>query len=254
LNRSFSLSETINGHTFNFSTSGSTTVTAAQLATAVLAQQMRSSQFAALRQAQLTSAFPGYGLPGAGYSYAMRGYAGGGYGGGGYAYPMSSYGGSGYGGGASQADGLGTVPGVQVAGYEGNRPARADDAVNRLLSAGGLTDEEGRLLWPVGLRALPGDRASQLRDQVAALFTRQQEEAANGAVTDSLPRDVASAVDALRKQLIRDKDERFSLTYQAYEDAESYLNRLKQASKQLAEASKAAARELQTGKSGGYTK
>jgi plastocyanin len=249
LNRSLSLTGTINGQPINFSTSGSTTVTAAQLATAVLAQQIRSSQMAALQQAQLTSAFPGYGFPRASNSYAMPGY--GSYMMPGYGYGMQGYGAGSYGGGASQADGMGTAPGMRVGGYEGNRPAQENDAVNRLLSASGVTDEEGRPLWPVGLSALPGDRAAQLRDQVAALLTRERDQAANGAVTDSVSRDLTSAVDSLRKQLLRDKDERFSLTYQAYDDAEEYLGRLKHVSKQLAEASKAVARELQTGKSGG---
>jgi plastocyanin len=252
LSRSLSLSETINGRTANFSTNGSVTLTAAQVAAGLLARQMRHSQLAALRQAQLASVYQGSGFPMTAYPYTAMGYGGygmgyGGYGGGGYG--GGGYGGGGYGGGASSPGVEGAVPGLRVAGSEENRQ---ESPVDRVLAASGVTDAEGHLLWPVGLRALPGTQASQLRERVDSLLTQGREEAAGGSVRAPLFRDLTSAVDDLRKQLLRDREERFSLTYQAYEDAEDYLAKLKRAAKQLKEAGESlASLETQTGKPAG---
>lgn len=244
LSRSLSLSQTLNGHTANFSTSGSLTLTAAQVAAAIMARQLRHRERAAMRRAQLASAYQGYGFPMTAYPYTGMSY--GGYGGG--------YGGSGmgYGGGASSPGVGGAAPGLQVAGTEANRAAPEESPVDRVLVASGVTDDAGHLLWPIGLRALPGTQAGQLREQVDSLLTQGREEATGGAIRAPLFRDLSSAVDALRKQLLRDKEERFSLTYQAYDDAENYLAKLKRVSKRLVEAGDAlAAREVKTGQAGG---
>lgn len=249
LSRSLSLSQTLNGRTANFSTSGSVTLTAAQVAATLLARQLRRNERAAVRQAQLVSAYQGYGFPMAGYPYAMPSY-GGGYGGGGYGGYGMGYGG--YGGGTSSPGAAGAAPGFQVAGAEANRAEPEESPADRVLVAGGVTDDQGHLLWPIGLRALPGARAGQLRERVNSLLTQEREEATAGAVKAPLDRDLTSAVDDLRKQLLRDKEERFSLTYQAYDDALDYLAKLKQAAKQLKQAGDAlAAREVRTGQPAG---
>jgi hypothetical protein len=242
--RNLSLSETINGQTARFSTNGSVTLTAAQLAAALLARNIRRNEHAAIRQAQLNSMSAGYGSSAMASPYMSPGYSGGSYGGPGY-----GYGGMGYGGGARSAQGQPTAPGVRTEGYEENRAGQdQQSAANRLLAANGVTDSDGRLLWPVGLRSLPADRDGQLRDRVDALLTQAKEQATAGAVPANLRRDLVASVNALRKQLLRDKDERFSLTYQAYDDAEDYLARLDQAAQQLVKAGEA--RELRSGQSG----
>jgi hypothetical protein len=238
LNRSLNLSETINGSTASFSTTRSFTLTAAQIASAIVAHQFRHAERAQLRQAQLATAMQGYGLPMTANPYTMPSSSPGMYGGFGMpSYGGSGYGGMGYGGGAQQQAAAPAVPGVQIGG---NEAEREDRPVDHRLAALGVTNDEGQMLWPVGLRALPGERASQLRGEIDALLTRQKEGAAAGAA-----RDLTAAVDALRAQLRRDKQERFSLTYQAYDDAEDYLAKLDKAAKLLGEAG---TRELKSGK------
>jgi hypothetical protein len=250
--RTLSLSETINGRTASFSATNSFTLTAAQIAAAIVAERIRHSERAAVRRAVIASAYTGNGFPTSGYpsmsNYSAGSYGGGmGYGGGGNPYA----GGMAYGGGASPVQEQAAAPGTRVAGNEENRPARDEQAVNRLLAASGVSDEEGQLLWPVGLRALPGDRAGLLRGQIDTLLSREKDEASTGVVTAQLQRDLTSSVDALRKQLRRDREERFSLTYQAYEDAEDYLAKLKQAANQLVKAGESATRQLRPGKPSG---
>jgi hypothetical protein len=250
--RTVTLTETINGHTTSVTATNSATatpLTAAQVAGVVLTERVRHREVVALRQAELASASPGYGSSQTAYPSAAPSNAGGGYGGG----VASAYGGLAYGDGPSRTTAPGTAPDVLAAGYEENkgaspgaesRAARDEKAVNRLLAADGVTDEEGHLLWPVGLRALPGDRVGKLRDQIAAFLAQEREEAVSGVVTAHLYLDLTSSVDALRKRLMLDREERFSLTHQAYEDAEDYLAKLKRAAKSLAEAGKPAGDRL----------
>jgi hypothetical protein len=140
---------------------------------------------------------------------------------------------------------------MQAAGKVENQLSRQQQAVNRLLALDGVTDEDGHLVWPVGLRILPGDRAARLRDQVDALLTQERDGVAAGTVPAGLHRELLSAMDGLRKQLRRDREERFSLTHRAYDDAENYLVKLKRAAKQLVEVGEAAARQAAPDKPAG---
>jgi plastocyanin len=239
LSRSISLSEMINGRTASFSASNSVTLTAAQIAADIIAHRVRHAERVQLRQAQLAAGLQGYGFPMTMYPYSAASYGGGGYGGMGY---PSSYGGMGYGGGAQQQAAAPAAPGVQVGGNEAEREERP---VDHMLASLGVTGEDGKMLWPIGLRALPGDRDGRLRGEIEALLTREKEAAAAGGETANLARDLTAAVDALRAQLLRDKQERFSLTFQAYDDAGDYLAKLKQAAKLLGESG---TRELRSGK------
>jgi hypothetical protein len=247
-----SLSRTVNGQTASASASRTVTETplmAAEMAAAVLAERARHRELMALRRAELASVATAPVPPMSPYAtsamYMMPGYSGGSYGyGTPYAYPTPS------------SPGMSSPPaaGVQAAGYEENRekgPTPDEQAVNRLLAASGVTDQEGRLLWPVGLRALPADRDGQLRDRIDTLLTQERQEAATGTVMARLYLDLSAAVDSLRKALLRDRDERYSLTHQAYEDAESYLVRLRQAAKTLADTGAHTPRELRPGKPAG---
>ncbi|HEX5269996.1 MAG TPA: hypothetical protein VFW33_05895, partial [Gemmataceae bacterium] len=164
-----------------------------------------------------------------GFGSAMPGYP--------YGAPMASYyGGAGYGGAAmgnnasagGGGNGMGGAPRTRVAGAGDEREDEAEN-VSRVLTAAGVPTVEGQVAWPVGLRALGAPEARELVQQICA----ELEQAAEG--SSGAGRAVTDDVAALRRLLQRDKDERFSLPAQAYEDAEAFLTRLDRAGKQLAE-------------------
>ncbi len=167
----------------------------------------------------------GYGV-GPGAPYGMPSYGGGmGYGGMGYGAPP-------YGSGSQSA------AGSAVAGYEADRSgaqAAEEMTVSQILTASGVPNEQGRPLWPVGLRALPGHRADELRAQVDALLERASEQSAAGPVNANINKELGSALDKLNGLLARDRDERFSLpTLETYEASEKFLGKLKHAQALLA--------------------
>jgi plastocyanin len=182
---------------------------------------------------------PAFGAP-----FTMPTY--GGYGGMGYSatpgYPYapmgSGYGGMGYGRGGGMGYGRGAGTEVGGAGEETEstdlEAARETKTVSQMLKASGLPNQDGRLTWPVGLRILPSPRAAELREQIDALIQQEAEQAAGGAANSRLDRELATAIDELSRLLRRDEDERFSLTFQAYEDAYAFLGKLKHAEASLA--------------------
>jgi hypothetical protein len=162
---------------------------------------------------------PGYQMP-----YGMGGMGSG-----------SGYGGSGmsnYGGQRSPT----MEDGSQVGAAEVQKPQESaeDRTLSRVLTAAGLPTEGGQIVWPLGLRILPGPRAAELRQQIEAIIDLEAEQSAAGSVNARLAQEATSAVDALRKALLRDREERFSLTATAYEDAEAFLGKLKHAETLLA--------------------
>src|SRR5689334_17143166 len=156
-----------------------------------------------------------YGMGSQGYGGAMSG-----------SYGAPAYGaggqGTGYGGGRNAA-GAGTE----------DQADRQERDVSKALTASGVPNEDGRLLWPVGLRALPSREAEELRRQIDALMQEQAEQARAGPVNANVDEELARATRALRKVLRRDEDERFSLPLTAYEDAEEFLAKLQHAEKLL---------------------
>jgi hypothetical protein len=138
---------------------------------------------------------------------------------------------AGYGGGAQ---------GPGSPGYGGENGARAEMSpetkrLSQTLAASGVPNDGGRLQWPVGLRAVGGPAADELRQQIEALLKQEVGQAQSGPVNPQVAKDLARAVDALRKILLRDRDERFSLTPASYEDAERFLAKLGRAQQLLAE-------------------
>jgi hypothetical protein len=221
------LSETVNGKTASRTVNSTTTLTPAQLAALAVSERANHLDRAALRQADLQAAASPYSVPRY-MSAGMPSYsalnAGGGYGGGGY-----GGGGAGYG-----SPGSFQISQMNTASSPAQEPL-GEQTVNRFLAASGLTDDNGRLTWTLGLRILPGDNARGLRSQVETLMNQAREEAASGTLTGSLSQNLSTSIDALAKQLRRDHEERLSLTQHAYEEAEKYLATLKQAVSFLAE-------------------
>jgi hypothetical protein len=132
----------------------------------------------------------------------------------------------------------GGVQGPGPQGYGGETGGRAEMSaeakrLSQALAASGLPNEGGRLQWPVGLRAVGGPAADELREQIEALLKQEAGQAQSGPVNPQVAKDLARAVDALRKLLLRDRDERFSLTPTSYEDAERFLAKLGRAQKVL---------------------
>jgi hypothetical protein len=108
-----------------------------------------------------------------------------------------------------------------------------DKSLSRVLTAIGVPNDGGRLLWPLGLRALRGGATDEMRRQIDALFQAEAEQTQTGPVNPQLAKELARSLDALRTFLRRDREERFSLPLTLYEDAESFLARLDQAQKRL---------------------
>jgi plastocyanin len=147
-----------------------------------------------------------------------------------YGQMSSSYGaGMGYGSGGSGYGG-GMAAGAQGEGYgaaaaESQEPME-EGSVSRLLTASGVPNEGGRLVWPVGLRILPAPDVENLRTKIETLFQEAAGHAAAGPVNPNLDAELSRDIRALRKMLLRDREQRFSLTFEAYEQSERFLTKL----------------------------
>jgi hypothetical protein len=113
-------------------------------------------------------------------------------------------------------------------GYGGAYSTMSSDAnsLSRVLTAAGVPYNAGRLNWPLGLRVVGGPAGQELRQQVDALFQYGAQQTQSGPVSTHLTRELARSVDALRKLLLRHRQERYSLAQTTYEDAERFLARL----------------------------
>jgi hypothetical protein len=170
-----------------------------------------------------------------GYGSMMAPYAGGymmsGYGGG-YPMMMPAYGyGAPQSGGGSPSQAAGFPEDMQerqlyARSLEGLRQAKSTSAA---LTAAGVPNDQGRLRWPGGLLALPGTKASELRQQIDALFDEEAQQAQGGPANAQLNQELGGKVKALRHLLQRDKEERFSLPYGSYEQSEQFLSKLARA-------------------------
>jgi hypothetical protein len=146
----------------------------------------------------------------------------------------------GYGGGTS-APSYGAQGGLYGAGSPGyggdsgtgsEAPAEGK-SFSRVLTAAGVPSDGGGLQWPVGLRVVGGPAGDELRQQIDALFQYGADQTRAGPVSPHLTQELARSVAALRKLLLRDREERFSLALTTYEDAERFLARLDHARKLL---------------------
>jgi plastocyanin len=155
----------------------------------------------------------------------------------GYPYGPAA-GGMGYGGMGYRGMGQGSAgAGGNDVGQYGteSQVGREEKTVSQVLAASGVPNKNGRLRWPRGLRVLPGRRADELRKQIDALVEMEAVQSVGGPVNASLDEELATAVSELKKLLLRDHDERFSLpTLHAYDEAEEFLGKLKHAQTLLA--------------------
>ena len=152
----------------------------------------------------------------------------------------NSSGTGGYGGGTSGSSygGQGGTYGTGNPEDGGDDRTRAetpseDKSLGRVLTATGVPNDGGRLLWPVGLRVLRGGATDEMRRQIEALLHLEAVQAQTGPVNPNLARELADSIDVLRAVLLRDRERRFSLPLTLYEDAERFLARLDHAQKLL---------------------
>jgi hypothetical protein len=102
-----------------------------------------------------------------------------------------------------------------------------------MLTAIGVPNSNGQLRWPLALRSMA--ETDYLREQLDALFFEAAEEALDGLVNQRLLHEIDRAVDKLRTLVKRDREERFRFSETAYEDAERFLDYLKDATRMLRE-------------------
>jgi len=193
--------------------------------------------------------FERFGIGGFGFSPGMPGfmspYGSGMYGG----MPSPGVGSGGYsaspGNGSNAGNGGngGNNPGARVGGagqdrddYGSAQLAAEQRAISRLLRAAGVPNEGGQVLWPVALHVLPNPHTAELCQQIDALLQEMAIQSASGSVSPRFNEELASAVDSLRKLLLRDREERFSLPATTYDQADQFLARIKHASHLLSEA------------------
>jgi hypothetical protein len=164
------------------------------------------------------SAASSYGTGSRGYSSGMGGYGGG--------TSASSYGdqGGSYGAGSPEYGGDG--------GARTETPSE-DKSLSRVLTATGVPNDGGRLLWPLGFRVLRGGATDEIRRQIEALLQLEAAQTQTGSVNPRLAKELAGSIDALRTVLLRNREVHFSLPLTLYEEAESFLARLDHAQKLL---------------------
>jgi hypothetical protein len=124
--------------------------------------------------------------------------------------------------------------GAQDGLYGADSEAASDGKnLSLVLTAAGVPNNGGRLQWPLGLRLVGGTEGDELRQQIEALFQYGAEQTRTGPVSPHLRQELARSVGALRKLLLSDKEERFSLPLTSYEESERFLAKLDHARKLL---------------------
>jgi hypothetical protein len=177
-----------------------------------------------------------------GRAYGYRGWGWGGYygypaywGWGGYGYPAYYYPGYGYPSYSysypTDDVGVPSVSGTSISLYGNSAaPSPEDKAVSKLLTASGVPNDQGRIRWPLGLQVVggpdSGHEVDELREQIGELFQEAAKQAANGPANPKLLPEITRAVKRLRRLLIRDREERFALSADTYDEAERFLNQL----------------------------
>jgi hypothetical protein len=109
----------------------------------------------------------------------------------------------------------------------------ADKNLSSLLTASGVPNKQGRLLWPMGLRILAAPEAGEMRERIDALFQEAASQAAGGPVSSALIQETNQALEKFRKLLLKDKAERLGMPLAVYNESERFLNRLQNAAQLL---------------------
>jgi hypothetical protein len=111
----------------------------------------------------------------------------------------------------------------------GGGSARAREVI---FNAIGAPNRAGKLTWPIGLRLLRG--ADSPRLQLEAQLQLAVEQVTAGGANPQLLDEIGITVEELRQLLLDDRERRSSLTRAEFEEAESFLQKLKRAPKILA--------------------
>jgi hypothetical protein len=169
-------------------------------------------------------AYPGM-SSGSSYGAGSRGYS-------------SGMGGNGGGMSASSYGAQGGMYGAGAPANAANLGARSETpsegkSLTQVLTAAGVPNDGGRLQWPLGLRVVGGRAGAELRQQIDSLFQYGAEQTQAGPVSPHRVQELGRSVGALRKLLLRDREDRFSLALTTYEDAERFLADLDHARKLL---------------------
>jgi hypothetical protein len=170
-------------------------------------------------------ASPYLGVP-LGSPYAGQSYAG-------TPYAYGQYAGDGYGGAAGEGSygtsgRAGNGDSTGAAASSGGGSARAMQVI---LNASGVPNQNGQVAWPLGLRLLRAD--AQLQQLEAQLQLAVEQVTAGGANPDLLD-EIRLNIEDLRRLLLADREWRFSMPLAVYEDAELFLQTLRRTPKILA--------------------
>jgi hypothetical protein len=118
--------------------------------------------------------------------------------------------------------------------YQPEAQSSADDKLlARLLTASGVPNDDGKIRWPIGLSILDGPRPEVLRDQIGALFLVAAAQAASGAMNQNVVDQLTKDLNEFRRLLLKEKMERFGMTWGVYDEAEGFLAKLSAADKVL---------------------
>jgi hypothetical protein len=133
------------------------------------------------------------------------------------------YGGGGYGGGFH-----GGGDPASAGASSGVGSARA---LELILKASGVPNQNGRVAWPSGFRVL---RADSLMQQLEAQLQLGAEQVTAGGVNPLLLDEIRLTIEDLHQFLLADKERRSSMPLAVYEDAECFLQKLKKTPQILA--------------------
>jgi hypothetical protein len=149
----------------------------------------------------------------------------------GYYYPYPAYGYPGY-RDSYTFDDVSAPPTSETTTslYNNPAPSPEEKAASEMLTASGVSNDNGRLRWPVGLKDLGGpegaNQADELRGQLNALFQQAIEQKTKGSANSKLLQEISHAVKRFRSLLTRDREERGQLPEAVYDEADNFLNQL----------------------------
>ena len=151
----------------------------------------------------------------------------------GTSYGSGQYAGNGYEGSRGEVGyGMGgSAGGDDSASAGASSGAGSARALEVILKASGVPNQNGQVAWPLAFRLLRADVQTQ---QLEAQLQLAAEQVTAGGVNPQLPDEIRLNVEALRQFLLADKVSRFSLPLAVYEDAERFLQKLKKTPRILA--------------------
>jgi hypothetical protein len=129
------------------------------------------------------------------------------------------------------ADEYGGTGGEGGSGRSGSVGVDSTRALEVILKASGVPNQNGKVAWPLAFRLL---RADSRTEQLEAQLQLAGEQVIAGGANPELLDELRLNIEDLRQFLLADKERRFSLPLASYEDAERFLQKLKKTPKILA--------------------